>query len=141
MLSHDQLAKHETNKTYCWNTHSSKRSRVEEDITEYSSTSKRRIQQQSNSKRRIQQQSSSTKRRHCMTIGVVFAAADLPPVHHYNSMTQNCGSCRVEYFHRLKPQVQCGTLEPGAAQNQRLKGSTGSDSSTLSHFHLLFVGL
>ena len=74
MLSHDLLAKHETNKTYCWNTHSSKRSRVEEDITEYSSTSKRRIQQQS----------SSTKRRHCMTIGVVFAAADLPPVHQLN---------------------------------------------------------
>ena len=43
-------------------------------------------------------------------------------------------------FSEIETQVQCGTLEPGAAQNQRLKGSTGSDSSTLSHLHLLFVG-
>ena len=129
MLSHDLLAKHETNKTYCWNTHSSKRSRVEEDITEYSSTSKRRIQQQS----------SSTKRRHCMTIGVVFAAADLPPVHQLNDAELWVLLSRI--FSEIEAQVQCGTLEPGAAQNQRLKGSTGSGSSTLSHLHLFFVGL
>ena len=137
MLSHDLLAKHETNKTYCWNTHSSKRSRVEEDITEYSSTSKRRIQQQRKNTAAEQQYEKKTLHDNwcCFRRG---RPSTSPPLQ-LNDAELWVLLSRI--FSEIETQVQCGTLEPGAAQNQRLKGSTGSDSFTLSHFHLLFVGL